>query len=51
MLEYYPGFTGGAAPDVPDPWYGSMDGFERVYQMIDAACGVLADRLVAQAGS
>jgi protein-tyrosine phosphatase len=45
MLEYHPNYNGGQAPDVPDPWYGSMDGFERVYTLIEASCRHLADRL------
>lgn len=32
-------------PDVPDPYYGGEDGFERVYQMLDAAARGLLDRL------
>jgi protein-tyrosine phosphatase len=36
----------GEAPDVPDPWYGGMDGFERVYEMVERSCDALADRLV-----
>ncbi len=31
--------------EVPDPYYGGEDGFEKVYQMIDAACDVIASRL------
>ncbi|MFP4114930.1 MAG: low molecular weight protein-tyrosine-phosphatase [Spirochaetota bacterium] len=37
------------APDVPDPWYGGMEGFERVYEMVDRSCEVLADRLAREA--
>jgi len=33
------------APDVPDPWYGGMDGFERVYEMVDRSCEALAEEL------
>ena len=29
--------------DVPDPYYGGDDGFERVFQMLDAACVGLLD--------
>lgn len=31
--------------EVPDPYYGGADGFEKVYQMIDEACEVIAQRL------
>ena len=34
------------APDVPDPWYGGMRGFEDVFEMIDRSCDVLVRRLV-----
>ncbi|MEO1008164.1 MAG: low molecular weight protein-tyrosine-phosphatase [Planctomycetota bacterium] len=36
------------APDVPDPYYGEDDGFERVYEMLTAACNGLLDQLVDQ---
>lgn len=32
--------------DVPDPYYGAGDGFERVYAMVDAACAGLLDDLL-----
>jgi protein-tyrosine phosphatase len=32
--------------DVPDPYYGSGDGFERVYDMLVASCNGLLDHLV-----
>ncbi|GLU44477.1 low molecular weight protein-tyrosine-phosphatase [Allomuricauda sp. NBRC 101325] len=31
--------------EVPDPYYGGPDGFEKVYQMIDAACEAIAKKL------
>jgi len=31
--------------DVPDPYYGGVDGFEKVFQMIERACSVLAKNL------
>ncbi|KAA2216873.1 MULTISPECIES: low molecular weight protein-tyrosine-phosphatase [Maribacter] len=31
--------------EVPDPYYDSVDGFEKVFQMIDAACGEIAKKL------
>lgn len=30
---------------VPDPYYGGEQGFENVYQMLDEACEIIADRL------
>jgi len=30
---------------VPDPYYGSGDGFERVYEMLDKACDVIVNEL------
>ncbi|MFW5688319.1 MAG: low molecular weight protein-tyrosine-phosphatase [Spirochaetota bacterium] len=38
---------GEGAPDVPDPWYGGMDGFERVYEMVERSCEHLVHRLAA----
>lgn len=34
-------------PDVPDPYYGGRDGFERVYRILERACGGLLDELAA----
>lgn len=31
--------------EVPDPYYGGVDGFENVYQMIDKACALIANKL------
>ena len=30
---------------VPDPWYGGEQGFEDVYQLVDAACEKIANSL------
>ena len=35
----------GRAMDVPDPYYGAGDGFERVYRMIHDASEALAEKL------
>jgi protein-tyrosine phosphatase len=35
----------GSNDSVPDPWYGDEGGFERVFQIIDKACTVIADEL------
>ena len=32
--------------DVPDPYYGSQNGFETVYQMLDEVCEVIAQKLI-----
>jgi len=32
--------------EVPDPYYGGMDGFENVYQLLDEACTVIANELM-----
>lgn len=32
-------------PDVPDPYYGGPDGFERVYRIVDRCCEGLLDEL------
>ena len=31
--------------DVPDPYYGGTDGFENVFNMLDQACDVIANKL------
>lgn len=31
--------------DVPDPYTGGIDGFKRVYDMLDQACDKIAERL------
>jgi protein-tyrosine phosphatase len=35
----------GSKDSVPDPWYGDEKGFEKVYNIIDKACGIIADKL------
>ena len=30
--------------EVPDPYYGDMSDFEKVYQMLDQACEVIAQK-------
>lgn len=35
ILSYHPASN---TSSVPDPWYGSEDGFEKVYHMLDNAC-------------
>ena len=35
-----------ANQDVPDPYYGSQDGFETVFDLLDQACEKIAQRLM-----
>lgn len=37
--------SGAREPDVPDPYYGGPDGFERVYRILERACNGLLDEL------
>ncbi|GIZ08757.1 low molecular weight protein-tyrosine-phosphatase [Flavobacterium sp. UMI-01] len=32
--------------DVPDPYYGTSDGFDLVYKMLDQACDSIAQKLI-----
>ncbi len=36
---------GNTPSEVPDPYYGGEDGFEKVYQLLDAACDQIAKNL------
>ena len=42
MDEIYPGEKMG----VPDPYYGGQDGFEKVYDMLDEVCELVAQKLL-----
>lgn len=42
LNELFPGEN----VDVPDPYFGLQNGFESVYEMIDQACDVIADKLL-----
>jgi protein-tyrosine phosphatase len=44
MDEIYPGQN----IDVPDPYYGGQKGFDKVYDMLDEACGLVAEKLIRQ---
>lgn len=35
----------GEIQEVPDPYYGGNDGFEKVYQLIDKACDIIAKKI------
>lgn len=32
--------------DVPDPYYGGENGFDAVYEMLDTACEIIANKVV-----
>jgi protein-tyrosine phosphatase len=38
----------GAAPDVEDPYYGGLDGFERMYEVLAVCCRNLLEALLAR---
>lgn len=42
MDEIFPG----QKVDVPDPYYGGPEGFEKVYDMLDEACALVAEKLI-----
>lgn len=42
MDEIFPGQNIG----VPDPYYGGQDGFEKVYDMLDEVCELVAKKLI-----
>ncbi|MFP9099736.1 low molecular weight protein-tyrosine-phosphatase [Flavobacterium sp. RHBU_24] len=42
MDEIFPG----QKVDVPDPYYGGQEGFENVYDMLDEACTLVAEKLI-----
>jgi protein-tyrosine phosphatase len=37
--------------DVPDPYYGSPHGFERVHDLVERSCASLLDHLLAERGA
>jgi protein-tyrosine phosphatase len=43
LREFDP--SGGAQASVPDPYYGSIDGFEEVYDIVERACRGLLNTL------
>lgn len=45
LNELYPGEN----IPVPDPYYGEQNGFEQVYNLLDEACDIIADKLKKQA--
>ncbi|UYV12986.1 MAG: low molecular weight phosphotyrosine protein phosphatase [Phycisphaera sp.] len=49
MCSYDPAHAGKDAPDVPDPYYGGDDGFDKVFDMLVAACEGLLDEIEGKA--
>ena len=47
LREFDPASEGAPDLDVPDPYYGGDDGFERVLDLVEAACRGLLDDLQA----
>ena len=45
MRSFDPTIADNKAPDVPDPYYGGDDGFDKVYEMLLRACEGLLDDL------
>lgn len=43
MLDYHPELKSG---EVPDPYYGGPDGFDKVYEMLRVSCDAMLDSLV-----
>jgi protein-tyrosine phosphatase len=44
LREFDPASAGASSLDVPDPYYGGADGFDRVLDLVEAACvGLLAE--------
>jgi protein-tyrosine phosphatase len=42
MLDYHPELKSG---EVPDPYYGGPDGFDKVYEMLRVSCDAMLDEL------
>ncbi|MGN6188014.1 MAG: low molecular weight protein-tyrosine-phosphatase [Conexibacter sp.] len=51
LREFDPAAGAAASLDVPDPYYGGEDGFDRVLDLVEAACAGLLDELRADASS
>ncbi|MBS1868820.1 MAG: low molecular weight phosphotyrosine protein phosphatase [Actinobacteria bacterium] len=45
LREFDPAAAGAGSLDVPDPYYGGADGFDRVLDLVEAACAGLLDEL------
>jgi protein-tyrosine-phosphatase len=42
LNELFPGEN----VDVPDPYFGLENGFEKVYDMLDEVCSIIAEKLM-----
>lgn len=49
LREFDPASDGVTSLDVPDPYYGGSDGFDRVLDLVEAACAGLLEQLRAEA--
>jgi protein-tyrosine phosphatase len=50
LREFDPASADGVSLDVPDPYYGGPDGFDRVLDLVEVACaGLLAELRAARA--
>lgn len=47
MREFDPAAAPGEEAEVPDPYYGGPEGFDRVFDMLHRSCGALLDSLEA----
>jgi protein-tyrosine phosphatase len=45
MRDFDPQTSPEAEPEVPDPYYGSAQGFDRVFEMLHRSCVALLDKL------
>jgi protein-tyrosine phosphatase len=45
LREFDPAAAGATSLDVPDPYYGGPDGFDRVLDLVEAACAGLLTEL------
>lgn len=45
LREFDPEAAGAVSLDVPDPYYGGLDGFEHVLDLVESACAGLLERL------
>lgn len=50
LRSFDPAAAGAGDLDVPDPYYGEGDGFERVLRLVEAACRGVVEQLAARLG-
>lgn len=50
LREFDPKADGEADRDVPDPYYGGADGFDKVYEMVDRSCRALLEKIRSEHG-